>query len=410
MTLTNPDIGMIQLAAFIFIILLGFPIAFTLVAMGIFFGFYAMGPRIFDLLVTNTYDVMSNDVLTAVPLFLFMGYVVERSNILDRLFYSIQMAARRIPASLAVATLITCALFATATGIVGAVVTLMGLLAFPSMLKAGYDTKLAAGVVCAGGCLGIMIPPSVLLILYGATTSVSVVQLYAAAFIPGFMLASLYVVYVVARAMIDPALAPRPKELERHIPAGEVLWALATSFFPLAILILSVLGAILLGLATPSEAAAVGSAGSLVLAAAYRSLTFQRMKEAVYLTARTSAMVCYLFIGSWTFSSVFSYLGGHEVIEHWVLAAHVIIDILISFLTLDCIKLGLGFCMICIFHFQAFQLLLLKCNSRVSSLSSDSIKLNFARSVIRPFLLMIRLSLVKNLSHCSTEPVSNGLR
>jgi tripartite ATP-independent transporter DctM subunit len=322
MILTNPEIGMIQLGAFIIIILLGFPIAFTLVAMGIFFGFYAMGPRIFDLLVTNTYDVMSNDVLTAVPLFLFMGYVVERSNILDRLFYSIQMAARRVPGSLAVATLITCALFATATGIVGAVVTLMGLLAFPAMLRAGYDTKLAAGVVCAGGCLGIMIPPSVLLILYGATTSVSVVQLYAAAFIPGFMLASLYVVYVVVRAVIDPSLCPRPKELDRPIPFREVSWALVTSFFPLAVLILSVLGAILMGLATPSEAAAVGAAGSIILAAAYKSLTFQRLKEAVYLTARTSAMVCYLFIGSWTFSSVFSYLGGHEVIEHWVLAAH----------------------------------------------------------------------------------------
>jgi tripartite ATP-independent transporter DctM subunit len=322
MMFTNPELGMVQLGAFILIILLGFPIAFTLVAMGIFFGYYAMGSRVFDLLVTNTYDIMSNDVLTAVPLFLFMGYVVERANILDRLFYSIQMAARNIPASLAVATLITCALFATATGIVGAVVTLMGLLAFPAMLRAGYDVKLAAGVVCAGGCLGIMIPPSVLLILYGATTAISVVQLYAAAFLPGFLLASLYVVYVVIRAVLNPKLAPRPKELERPIPGREVFYALLTSFFPLAVLILSVLGAILFGLATPSEAAAVGALGSVVLAALYRSLTFLRLKEAVYLTARTSAMVCYLFIGSWTFSSVFSYLGGHEVIEHWVIAAN----------------------------------------------------------------------------------------
>ena len=322
MMFTNPEIGIIQLASFIFIIFLGFPIAFTLVAMGVFFGYYAMGSRIFDLLVTNTYDVMSNDVLTAVPLFLFMGYMVERSNILDRLFYSLQMAMRRVPGALAVATLITCALFATATGIVGAVVTLMGLLAFPAMLKAGYNTELAAGVVCAGGCLGIMIPPSVLLILYGATTSVSVVQLYAAAFIPGFMLAGFYVIYVIIRAMINPSLCPKPPEFERPIPAGEVFYALLTSFFPLAILILSVLGAILFGLATPSEAAAVGAAGAILIAAGYRALTFQRLKEAVYLTARASAMVCYLFIGSWTFSSVFSYLGGHEVIEHWVLAAN----------------------------------------------------------------------------------------
>jgi tripartite ATP-independent transporter DctM subunit len=321
--MTNPEIGMIQLGGFIVIILLGFPIAFTLMAMAIFFGLFAMGPRVFSLLVTNTADVMQNDVLTAVPLFLFMGYVVERSNILDRLFYSLQMGMRRVPASLAVATLVTCALFATATGIVGAVVTLMGLLAFPAMLRAGYDTKLAAGVVCAGGCLGIMIPPSVLLILYGATTATSVVKLYAAAFLPGFLLAGLYVVYVVARAVIDPKLCPRPPEFDEHIPFRQVFSALLTSFFPLAILILSVLGAILLGLATPSEAAAVGALGSVVLAAAYRALSFERLKEAVYLTARTSAMVCFLFIGSWTFSSVFSYLGGHEVIEHWVLSLNI---------------------------------------------------------------------------------------
>jgi len=321
--MTNPEIGMIQLGAFIVIILLGFPIAFTLMAMAIFFGLFAMGPRVFSLLITNTADVMQNDVLTAVPLFLFMGYVVERSNILDRLFYSLQMGMRRVPASLAVATLVTCALFATATGIVGAVVTLMGLLAFPAMLRAGYDTKLAAGVVCAGGCLGIMIPPSVLLILYGATTATSVVKLYAAAFLPGFLLAGLYVVYVVARAVIDPKLCPRPPEFEEHIPFRQVFFALLTSFFPLAILILSVLGAILFGLATPSEAAAVGALGSVVLAAAYRALSFERLKEAVYLTARTSAMVCFLFIGSWTFSSVFSYLGGHEVIEHWVLSLNI---------------------------------------------------------------------------------------
>ncbi|MBI3434337.1 MAG: TRAP transporter large permease subunit, partial [Proteobacteria bacterium] len=172
------------------------------------------------------------------------------------------------------------------------------------------------------GCLGIMIPPSVLLILYGATTAVSVVKLYAAAFLPGFLLAGLYVLYVITRAIIDPSLAPKPKELDRHIPFSEVITALATSFFPLAILILSVLGAILFGLATPSEAAAVGALGSLVLAALYKSLTFTRLKEAVYLTARTSAMVCFLFIGSWTFSSVYSYLGGHEVIENWVKAAN----------------------------------------------------------------------------------------
>jgi len=323
--MTGGEIGLLMISLFILTILLGFPIVFTLMGMGVFFGYYAYATpdqihhifqnRIFDLLVQNTFSILSNDTLTAVPLFLFMGYLVERANILDRLFYSIQIAARRVPGSLAVATLITCALFATAVGIVGAVVTLMGLLAFPAMLKAGYDTKLAAGVVCAGGCLGIMIPPSILLILYAATAGESVVKLYAGAFVPGFILAGFYIAYVVIRAVINPKLAPPLAEDEGRVPFLEVIWALLTSFFPLAVLIMSVLGAILLGLATPTEAAAVGSFGSLALAASYRELDFTRLKEAVYLTARTSAMVTYLFVGSWTFASVFAYLGGQNVVE-----------------------------------------------------------------------------------------------
>jgi tripartite ATP-independent transporter DctM subunit len=323
--MSGGEIGLLMISLFIITILLGFPIVFTLMGMGVFFGYYAYATpdwyshvfdnRIFDLLVQNTFSILSNDTLTAVPLFLFMGYLVERANILDRLFYSIQVAARRVPGSLAVATLITCALFATAVGIVGAVVTLMGLLAFPAMLKAGYDTKLAAGVVCAGGCLGIMIPPSILLILYAATAGESVVKLYAGAFVPGFVLAGLYILYVIGRAIINPKLAPPLPEDQGKVPFLEVIWALLTSFFPLAVLIMSVLGAILMGLATPTEAAAVGSFGSLVLAAAYRELDFQRLKEAVYLTARTSAMVTYLFIGSWTFASVFAYLGGQSLVE-----------------------------------------------------------------------------------------------
>lgn len=318
--MSNPELGVLMLALFVAFILLGFPIAFTLMAMGVGFGYLAMGDNIFQLLVQRTYSVMANDVLISVPLFIFMGYIIERSNILDRLFKSILLAAGGLPAALAIATLATCALFATATGIVGAVVTLMGLLAFPAMLRFGYDTKLAAGVVCAGGCLGILIPPSVMLILYGATTGTSVVKLYAGAFFPGLMLAGLYMVYVVARAIINPALAPKLPPEERNVPFGKVLYALLTSFFPLAALIVSVLGAILFGLATPSEAAAIGALGSLVLAAAYRALTFAKLKESVFLTARTSAMVCWLFVGSFVFSSIFAYLGGQEVIEQFVLS------------------------------------------------------------------------------------------
>ncbi len=481
--MTDPQVAMAMLGIFIFLILFGFPICFTLIAMGVGFGFYAyyqpaqalLDNNIFNLLVNQTYSVMKNEVLVAVPLFLYMGYILERANIVDRLFYSMSLAARAIPASMAVAALATCALFAAAVGIVGAVVTLMGLLAFPALLKAGYDEKLAAGVVCAGGCLGILIPPSIMLIVYAATAAVSVVQVYAAALIPGFVLAGLHMLYVVTRALINPRVAPKPPK--EDISWGKLLYMLLTSFVPLAALIVAVLGAILAGWGTPSEAAALGALGGLVLAAGYhlaavfegkvtrdwvtnhdptrgqwleaigvggllaiglyvvflvgnglatallgvpfagrtppapgmslgvgvvlaagsyllggrvpllariqpqtkaghallhsvgltaliglalgalylvgwqalglggylraeeitvwaldlgfyfgliagfgwRGVQWQTLKESVFLTVRASAMVCWLFVGSWTFASVFSYLGGHATIENFVL-------------------------------------------------------------------------------------------
>ncbi|MBK9244165.1 MAG: TRAP transporter large permease subunit [Burkholderiales bacterium] len=326
--MTDPQVALLMLGSFIFIILLGFPIAFTLMAMGVGFGYYAyfrpaqdfFDNRVFYLLTQNTFSIMNNDTLVAVPLFLFMGYVIERANILDKLFLSLQVSLRRVPGSMAVAALLTCAMFATATGIVGAVVTLMGLLALPAMLKAGYDEKISAGLICAGGTLGILIPPSIMLIVYAATSATSVVKLYAAALIPGFILAGFYIAYVIVRATLNPKLMPKlPKEAVADYGFFDMLVMLLKAFFPLAVLILSVLGAILFGLATPTEAAAVGAAGGMILAAAYRSLSWPRLKEAVFLTARTSAMVCYLFVGSWTFSSVFSYLGGEGLIKEFVL-------------------------------------------------------------------------------------------
>src|SRR5438046_3822438 len=258
-------------------IMLGFPTAFTLMGMGVFFAwlsYRSVDPatadrRVLDIFVHRTYGVMSNDVLIAIPLFLCMGYLVERAQLIDKLFRSLHLATARIPGSLAVATVVTCAIFATATGIVGAVVTLMGLLAFPAMLRAGYDVKISAGVVCAGGCLGILIPPSVMLILYGATAGVSVVKLYAGAFFPGIMLAGLYMLYTVIMTLLNPKLAPQLPEEERNVPIGTVLWALTTSFAPLAGLIAAALGSIIFGLATPSEAAAMGSLGALLLAVGY---------------------------------------------------------------------------------------------------------------------------------------------
>jgi len=340
-----------MLGIFIVLVFLGFPIAFTLMAMGIGFGYYAYydpdrmwrtfnrltedadgwtsftawiegfyNNRIFDLFVNQTYTVMSNEVLTAVPLFLFMGYVVERANIVDKLFTTLNIAAKGMPGSMGVAALVTCALFATSTGIVGAVVTLMGLLALPAMLKARYDTSFASGIICAGGTLGILIPPSIMLIVYAASSGVSIVRLYAAALYPSLVLVGLYLTYIIGRSILQPSVAPKPtKEEVPDVPFGQLVWMLMTSIFPLAFLILAVLGSILFGLATPTEAASIGALGGMLLATAYRAMSYQKLRESVYLTVRTTAMVCWLFVGSYTFSAVFSYLGGEHLISEFVM-------------------------------------------------------------------------------------------
>ncbi len=491
-TISNGHLGLLMLSLVVVAIMLGFPTAFTLMGMGMIFTWLAYDRdwhRTLDLMVQSAFKTMANDVLIAVPLFVFMGYLVERANLIESLFKSLHLALARLPGALAVATLVTCTIFATATGIVGAVVTLMGLLALPAMLRAGYSVPLAAGAITAGGCLGILIPPSVLLIVYGATAGVSVVQLYAGAFFPGLMLASLYVLYVIIIAWIKPQWAPPLSQAERVVPlpplsqrlaespaahalvglvkgrrnagvplshvlkqlgivampgviflllaafsykavitveaqarydieeigavrsapaAGglqeppsegglqeppreeglqeppggeqapepaaaaaplaepaeaapgaaesaaeaaterpaptwwwvtfaifgaivtlfylflsfarlEIFKMLLASFFPLVLLILSVLGSIVLGLATPTEAAAMGALGGMLLAAAYRRLNLAVLKESVFLTAKTSAMVCWLFVGSAIFSAAFALLGGQALVEEWVL-------------------------------------------------------------------------------------------
>ena len=494
--------GLLMLSLVVVAIMLGFPTAFTLMGMGMIFTFIAYSfadPNLalnntLSLMVQRAYAVMTNDVLISIPLFVFMGYLVERANLIEKLFRSLHLALVRVPGSLAVATIVTCAIFATATGIVGAVVTLMGLLAFPAMLKAGYDTRVSAGCITAGGCLGILIPPSVLLIVYGATAGVSVVQLYAGAFFPGLMLAGLYIAYVIILAKFKPKLMPplaleeravpmpmsytelgekisqkvipailialkgkrnlhvRPTELIQSLmiallpllvfavftgsiykvvtapvdtgagmelmqmgdagsgvaaeesssglslppgaekadsgglslPPGseedkpavapvmsadetkaaeaaaaaaaakaleprdaptwfwvmtaifaamlaiyytlltwvrlEIFKMLLGSFFPLAILIMFVLGSIVFGLATPTEAAAIGAIGGVILAAAYKQLNITVIRESVYLTAKTGAMVCWLFVGSSIFSAAFALLGGQTLVEKWVLS------------------------------------------------------------------------------------------
>jgi tripartite ATP-independent transporter DctM subunit len=314
-------IGLAMLAIMVVSILIGFPTAFTLMSLGVIFGFIGMGPLVFNLVVLRTFFVMQNDVLVAIPLFLFMGYIIERAGILDELFHAVQVMFGWMPGSLAVATLLTGTIFATATGIVGASVTLLGLLAFPAMLRAGYAKTYSAGVVTASGTLGILIPPSVLLILYGFVAGVSVPKLYAGAFLPGFMLAGLYFGYVVLRAKFQPKVAPQlTKEQREQLTSRQMGMLIFRGFVPIVSLILFVLGTIFFGIATPSEGAALGALGGVILAAAHRRLSFGMIRESVFLTVRTSAMVGWLLVGSSIFAAVFARLGSAQIIGDFVLS------------------------------------------------------------------------------------------
>src|SRR5258706_1563155 len=309
-----------MIALMVLAILIGFPTAFTLMALGITFGFLGLGFLVFDLAVQRVFFIMQTDVLVAIPLFLFMGYLIERAGILDELFHAVNVMFNWLPGSLAVATLATGTIFATATGIVGAAWTLLSMFAFPAMLKAGYNKQFAAGAVTASGTLGILIPPSVLLILYGFVAGVSVPRLYAGAFLPGFMLSSLYLAYIVLRAKLRPQDAPQLSKAEREKLSGsDTMRLVLRGFVPIVSLILFVLGAIFFGLATPSEGAALGALGGIILAAAHRRLSFSMIPEAGFLTVRTAAMVGWLLVGSSIFAAVFARLGGAPIIGDTIL-------------------------------------------------------------------------------------------
>lgn len=308
--MSQAELGMAMLAILVVTILIGFPTAFTLMAIGVSFGFLGLGFVVFDLVVQRTFFVMQNDVLVAIPLFLFMGYIVERAGIVDKLFKSIQLIMGAIPGALAVATLVTGTLFATATGIVGASVTLLGLLAMPPMMRRGYHPSFSSGVIVAAGTLGILLPPSVLLILYGFIAGVSVPRLYAAALFPGLLLAGMMMTYLVIRAVRDPKIAPPLPLEERSTSAGNTAKMFLTGMLPILTLIMFVLGSIFFGFATPSEAAALGALGGLLLAAGHRKLSLGMVRESVFLTVRAAAMVGWLLVGSSIFAAVFARLGG----------------------------------------------------------------------------------------------------
>src|SRR3989442_239440 len=316
-------LGLVMILLMVVAILIGFPTAFTLMSLGVTFGFLGMGFNVFDLVVLRTFFVMQNEVLVAIPLFLFMGYLIERAGILDELFHAVRVMFGWLPGSLAVATLATGTVFATATGIVGASVTLLSLLAFPQMMKAKYEKTFSAGAIAASGTLGILIPPSVLLILYGFVAGVSVPRLYAGAFLPGFALSALYFGYIVSRAFFRPQDAPKmPKELREKLTRSEMVTLVLRGFVPITALILFVMGAIFLGFATPSEGAALGALGGLLLAAAHKRLNFGMVKESVFLTVRAAAMVGWLLVGSSIFAAVFARIGGAAGISAFVTGLH----------------------------------------------------------------------------------------
>jgi tripartite ATP-independent transporter DctM subunit len=320
----SPELlGAVMMAALIAGICAGFPIAFTLVVITVVFGYIGLGPMVFDLIAFQTIGLAKEEVLAAVPLFIFMGYMTEQAGLMERLFLAFQLALAPIRGSLYLAVILTATVFAMATGIVGAAVTVLGIMAGGTMIRAGYDTRLSAGVITAGGTLGILIPPSVMLLVMGPVMGVSVAKLYAAAFGPGFLLSALYIGYAMVRSYFRPALGPPLPAEARAASVTALIRQLATGLIPLAILISATLGSILAGLATPTEAAATGAFGSIVLAVGYRQLTWGRLREAMVKTLETTSMIVFLALTSNMFGAVFARLGTATVVTDALLAFQV---------------------------------------------------------------------------------------
>jgi tripartite ATP-independent transporter DctM subunit len=313
-------LGLVMLIVMIGAIFIGFPISFTLLFLALTFGYLGLGRTAFDLAYFQTIGMMKEELLAAVPLFIFMGFITEQAGLMERLFNAFRLILAPVRGSLFIVVIVTSAVFAMATGIVGASVTVLGIMAAPIMIKTGYDAKLASGAITAGGTLGILIPPSVMLIVMGPVIGVSVADLYAAAFGPGFMLAGIYVLYVVIRCFLDPKLGP-PVPLEERVDSvWSLLREVAVGVIPLACLIAATLGSILAGLATPTEASAIGALGALILALMYGKLTYAGLKQAVLSTTATSSMVLLLAVTSNIFGAVFARLGTATWITDFMLA------------------------------------------------------------------------------------------
>lgn len=307
--MSSEILGLVQLGTLLVAIFLGFPIAFTLIILAITFGYIGFGPMVFDLMVIQAFGFMQEEVLAAVPLFVFMGYILERAGIIDRLFSAFQLIMGGVKGSLYVVVLLTATVFATATGIIGACITVIGLLAVPPMMKSKYNKRLSAGVITAGGCLGILIPPSVMLVLLGPVAGVSVIKLFAAALLPGLLLSCIFVIYALIKCYIHPELGPPLPPEERATSWAQVFKELFFGIIPAALLIFSALGSILFGLATPTEAAAMGAMGAVVLSILYGRLSLTKVKESIFLTLQTASLVLFLGVAANCFASVFGRLG-----------------------------------------------------------------------------------------------------
>jgi len=307
----SPDaaLGLVMLIVMIFAIFIGFPISFTLLFLALAFGYLGLGQMVFSLAYFQTIGLMKEELLAAVPLFIFMGYVTEQAGLMERLFIALRLLLAPIRGSLFAVVILTATIFAMATGIVGAAVTVLGIMASPIMVKAGYDGRLSAGCITAGGTLGILIPPSVMLIVMGPVLGVSVAELYASAFGPGFLLAGMYLAYLLGRAFFNPKLGPPVPREERVHSLPVMLREVAVGVVPLVGLIAAALGSILAGLATPTEAAGIGALGAMLLAAGYGKLSYTGMKKVVLATTATSSMVLLLAMTSNIFGAVFSRLG-----------------------------------------------------------------------------------------------------
>ncbi|MBK7260387.1 MAG: TRAP transporter large permease subunit [Rubrivivax sp.] len=310
--MSNEILGLLALGVLFAVIFIGFPIAFTLGAVALGTGWIALGPVVFDLAVLQTYSVMKDTVLAAIPFFLFMGFLLEQSGIMERLFTGIQQLLSGLNGSLYLAVLITATIFAAATGIVGSSVTLLGVMAGPSMIKSGYDPKMSAGAITAGGTLGILIPPSVMLIVMGPVVGVPATDLFAAAVLPGLLLSGLFISWTLVRCWINPALGPALPPEMRPASLWPVVLDLMVGVLPVVTVILATLGVILAGIATPTDAGAVGCAATFLLVVGSGRLTWPRLRRAGLATLEISSMILLLVTSSNLFGSVFSRLGSAD--------------------------------------------------------------------------------------------------